>query len=127
MKSELVTYLVALTIASTLAILLTLAMRRGVRRVFGAAAGCSTWLLVPAAMLAVLLPAPGDSGSTIGMSMRIALFSTLSTAIDSSAGSSLHAVHPADWTLWTIGAWVAGAALFVLYLAGLQRAFVDSL
>ena len=82
MKSELITYLVALTIASTLSVLVVLAIRRGVRLVFGAAAAYSTWLLVPAAMLAVLLPAPSDSGSTIGVSIRIALFSTLSTAID---------------------------------------------
>jgi len=127
MKSELITYLVALTIASTLSMLVVLAIRRGVRLVFGAAAAYSTWLLVPAAMLAVLLPAPSDSGSTIGVSIRIALFSTLSTAIDNSPGSSLHTDHPVDWTLWAIGAWVAGAALFVLYLAGLQRAFVSNL
>ena len=127
MKSELITYLVALTIASTLSMLLVLAIRRSVRRVFGAAAAYSTWLLVPAAMLAVLLPAPSDSGSTIGVSIRIALFSMLSTAIDNSPGSSLHTVHPVDWTLWAIGAWVVGAALFVVYLAGLQRAFVSSL
>src|SRR4051812_10631527 len=127
MKNELLTYLVALTIASTLSMLVVLALRRGVRVVFGAAAAYSTWILVPAAMLAVLLPAASDSGSTIGVSIRIALFSTLSTAIDSSPGSSLHTVHPVDWTLWVIGAWVAGAALLVLYLAGIQRAFVDSL
>jgi beta-lactamase regulating signal transducer with metallopeptidase domain len=127
MKSELITYLVALTIASTLSMLVVLAIRRGVRLVFGAAAAHSTWLLVPAAMLAALLPAPSDSGSTIGVSIRIALFSMLSTAIDNSPGSSLHTVHPVDWTLWAIGAWVTGAALFVLYLAGLQRAFVSSL
>ena len=127
MKSELITYLVALTIASTLSMLVVLAIRRGMRLVFGAAAAYSTWLLVPAAMLAVLLPAPSDSGSTIGVSIRIALFSTLSTAIDNSPGSSLYAIHPVDWTLWAIGAWVAGAALFVLYLAGLQRAFVSNL
>jgi len=52
MKSELITYLVALTIASTLSMLVVLAIRRGVRVVFGAAAAYSTWLLVPAAMLA---------------------------------------------------------------------------
>ncbi len=127
MRSELVTYLVALTIASTLSILVTLAIRRGVRLAFGAAAGYATWLLVPAAMLAVLLPAPGNPGSTLGMSLRIELFSALSTAIDSSPGSALPGAHPVDWTLWAIGAWLAGAALFVLYLAGLQRAFVNSL
>jgi bla regulator protein BlaR1 len=127
MRSELLTYLIALTIASTLSILITLAIRRGARRVFGAAAAYSTWLLVPVAMLAVLLPAPDGSGSTLGMPVRIALFSTLSTALDELPGSSLHAVHLVDGAQWAIGAWVVGAVLCVLYLAGLQRAFVNSL
>ena len=90
MKSELLTYLLALTIASTLSILVTLAIRRGARLVFGASAAYSTWLLVPAGMLAVLLPAPGNSSSTIGMSLRIELFSTLSRVLDSSEIGRAH-------------------------------------
>jgi beta-lactamase regulating signal transducer with metallopeptidase domain len=122
MKSELITYLVALTIASTLSMLVVLATRRGVRLVFGAAAAYSTWLLVPAAMLAVLLPAPSDLGSTIGVSIRIALFSTLSNAIDNPPGSSLHTVHPVDWTLWAIGTGCRPLCLYSLGFNALSSA-----
>jgi bla regulator protein blaR1 len=58
MKTELLRVLLALTIASTLSISVTLTIRRVVRLVFGATAAYSTWLLVPAAMLSVLLPNP---------------------------------------------------------------------
>jgi beta-lactamase regulating signal transducer with metallopeptidase domain len=127
MKSELLRYLVALTIASTLSILVTLAIRRGVRFVFGAAAAYSTWLFVPAAMLAALLPTPRNSGSTIGIPLRIDPVSTLSHALDNSLSPSLHTAASVDWTLWALGTWLVGAALSVLYLAGLQWAFVNSL
>ena len=127
MRSELLRHLVALIIASTLSILVTLAIRRGVRHAFGAAAAYSTWLLVPAAMLAVLLPTARNAGSTIGISLRIDPISALSHALDSSSGSSLHTAPSVDWTLWAFGAWLLGAALFSLYLAGIQRAFVKSL
>jgi beta-lactamase regulating signal transducer with metallopeptidase domain len=128
MTSELLRELIALTIASTLSILVTLAIRRGVRAVFGAVAAYSAWLLVPAAMLALLLPTPHSSGATtIGMSFRIDPISTLNHALDGALGASLQTVHSFDWAMWAIGAWAAGAALFCLYLAGLQRAFVKSL
>ena len=127
MTTEFLRYLVALTIASTLSILATLAIRRVVRLVFGAAASYSTWLLVPATMLAVLLPNPRNSDSAIGISLRIDSVAALSHALDRSLGSSLHTAPSVDWTLWALGTWLVGAALSVLYLAGLQRAFVNSL
>ena len=126
MKTELLRYLFALTMASTLSILVTLAIRRVARLVFGAAAAYSTWVLVPATMLAVLLPNPHNWGSATGDSLRIDSISTLREALGSSLGSSLPAPS-LDWTLWALSAWAVGAALFVLYLAGLQRSFVNSL
>ena len=127
MKTELLRVLLALTIASALSILVTLAIRRVVRLVFGAAAAYSTWLLVPASMLAVLLPNPPDAGSAIGIFLRIDPVSALQSALGRSLGSSFHTAPSVDWTAWAIGTWVVGAALFVLYLTGLQRAFVNSL
>lgn len=127
MKTELVGVLLALTLASTLSILATLAIRRAVRLVFGAAAGYSTWLLVPVSMLAVVLPNPSNSVSAIGIFLRIDPVFALRSALDRSLGSSFHAAPSVDWTLWAIGIWVVGTALFVLYLAGLQRAFVNGL
>jgi bla regulator protein blaR1 len=127
MTTELLRYLVALTIASAFSILVTLAIRRVVRLVFGAAASYSTLLLVPVTMLAVLLPNPLDSDSAIGISLRIDSVTALSHALDRSLDSSLHTAPSLDWTPWALGTWLVGAALSVLYLAGLQRAFVNSL
>ena len=124
MKTELFRILLALTIASTLSILVTLTVRRVVRHVFGAAAGYSTWFLVPASMLTVLLPNPPNPGSAIGILYPV---SALSHALDRSLGSSLHTASSVDWIMWALATWVVGAALFVLYLAGLQRAFVNGL
>ena len=121
METDLSRCVVALAIASTLSILITLAIRRGVRRVFGAAAAYSTWLLVPAAMLAVLLPIRRSPGSTIRVSVPI----DSAAALRHSLGLSLHTAPSADWTLWALGAWLVGAVLFALYLVGLQRAFVN--
>jgi bla regulator protein BlaR1 len=126
MKTELLRHLLTLTMASTLSILVTLAIRRVVRLVFGAAAAYSAWLLVPATMLAALLPNPDNSDSAIGNSLRIDSISALRQTLGSSLGSSLP-VPSLDWTLWALSAWAVGATLFVLYLAGLQRSFVNSL
>jgi bla regulator protein BlaR1 len=127
MKTEFLWCLLALTMASTVSILLTLAIRHVVRLKFGAVASYSTWLLVPAAILAVLLPNPHDMGSAIGISLRIDSLSQLRHALGSSLGPSLHTAPSIAWTLWALGAWAAGAALCIVYLAGLQRAFVNSL
>ena len=123
METDLLRCVVALAIASTLSILIILAIRRVVRRVFGAAASYSTWLLVPAAMLAVLLPIRRSPGSTLRVSVPI----DSAAALRHSLGLSLHTARSVDWTLWALGAWLVGAVLFALYLVGLQRAFVNGL
>ena len=56
MKTELLRQLLALTLASSLGIITALAFRRIIRRVCGASASYSLWLLVPLAMFSVLLP-----------------------------------------------------------------------
>ena len=123
METELLRCLVALAIASTISILATLAMRRVVRLVFGAAASYSTWLLVPAAMLAVLLPIRRSPESMIRVSIPI----DSASALRHSLGLSLHTASSADWILWALGVWLVGAVLFALYLARLQLAFVNDL
>ena len=55
--TDAVAVLVEGTLASSVAILLVLALRKPLRDRFGAAAGYAAWWLVPAAVLAVLLPA----------------------------------------------------------------------
>ena len=55
--ADLVGLLAETTVASSVAIVLVLGLRRPLRGYFGAAAGYGLWLLVPAALTAVLLPA----------------------------------------------------------------------
>jgi beta-lactamase regulating signal transducer with metallopeptidase domain len=127
MKAEIVRYLIVLTIASSVAILITLAMRRALRLLFGAAASYAAWLLVPAAMVAVLLPTPHSWGVTLESPSRIDSASALSHALDRSLSSLLQTASATDWTSLGLVAWCVGAGLFLVYLAGLQRAFVGSL
>jgi beta-lactamase regulating signal transducer with metallopeptidase domain len=56
---ELLRHLLALTIASSSAIVIALSIRRPVQRALGSVAAYSTWLLVPAAMITVLLRRTG--------------------------------------------------------------------
>lgn len=74
-------------------------------------------------MLAVLLPIRHSPASTIRVSLPI----YPASALRHSLGLSLHTAPSVDWTLWALGAWLVGAVLFALYLAGLQRAFVNGL
>jgi beta-lactamase regulating signal transducer with metallopeptidase domain len=69
--NELLRYLLGLTIASSSTIVITLLIRRPFQRAFGSVAAHSTWLLVPAAMIAVLLPSVPGAASAIGLSFQI--------------------------------------------------------
>jgi beta-lactamase regulating signal transducer with metallopeptidase domain len=127
MKTEIARYLIVLTIASSVAIVITLAMRRALRVLFGAAASYAAWLLVPAAMVAVLLPTPRSRGVTLELPLRVDKASALSHALDRSLGSLLQTASSTDWASLGLIAWCVGAGLFLVYLAGVQRAFVGSL
>ncbi len=127
MMNDLLRYLFALTIASSTAIVITLLIRRPVRRAFGAAASYSAWLLVPVAMVAMLLPNATDAESPLTVYLQIGSVSALSLAVERSLSSSLGAASSVDWPTWLLGVWCAGAALFVAYLVGLQRAYLISL
>jgi beta-lactamase regulating signal transducer with metallopeptidase domain len=68
--NELLRYLLTLTVASSTAIVIALSIRRPIQRAFGSVAACSTWLLVPAAMVAAALPSVPGAGSAIGLSFE---------------------------------------------------------
>jgi beta-lactamase regulating signal transducer with metallopeptidase domain len=129
MKSELLRHLLFLTLASSLGIITALAFRSVTRRMFGARASYSLWLLVPIAMLSVLLPHVHTTGSTAPISALPETPSALTHAVGRSFDSlaTTAASAPIDGALWTLGVWGVGAAIFALYLVGLQRAFVKSL
>jgi bla regulator protein blaR1 len=127
MVSELLRYLTALTLASSVAILVAFVIRIAVRRLFGAAAAYASWLLVPVAVLAVILPHASDAGSILGMTLEIDSGSAVNHALGATLPSALGAASPVVWSTWMVSAWAIGAALFAAYLAGAQRAFVNGL
>jgi beta-lactamase regulating signal transducer with metallopeptidase domain len=128
MATELLRHLLALTLASSLGIITALALRALTRRLFGAGASYSLWLLVPIAMLSVLLPQVPATGSQ----SPIASLSVTSTPLTHVVGKPLESLVSAAATpfygaLWTVGVWGLGVAIFAVYLVALQRAFVRSL
>jgi beta-lactamase regulating signal transducer with metallopeptidase domain len=128
MRSELLRYLLALTLASSLGMITALALRPVARRMCGASASYSLWLLVPIAMLSVLSPRVRATSSTAPISALPEATFALTHALDRSFDSlAIAAAAPIDGALWSLGAWAVGAAIFALYLVGVQRAFVKSL
>jgi beta-lactamase regulating signal transducer with metallopeptidase domain len=128
MATELLRHLLALTLASSLGIITALALRAITRRMFGASASYSLWLLVPIAMLSVLLPHLQATGSQ----SPIASLSVTGSALTHVVGKPFEtlvtaASTPFYGTLWTLGVWGVGVAIFAVYLVALQRAFVRSL
>ena len=57
-STELLAGLLQATLAGSAAIVMVLALRRPLRRAFGVGVAYAAWLLVPAALLASVLPAP---------------------------------------------------------------------
>ena len=113
--------LFTLTIVSSLAIIVMLPLRRYLRQAFGPAVSYFAWLLVPAVMVAALLPNTRASGLPFAFSMEVPKVSALGIAYGSVGALSI------DGSAWLLRAWGVGSALFLLYLAGLQYAFLRNL
>lgn len=115
---DVVALLIEATLASSAAIALVLALRAPLRRRFGAATGYAAWWLVPAALLAVALPAAvapagapavqGGAGTAIG----VAAMSTASVF---------------DRAPLQVGAWLGGVLAMGAWLVSQQRRFHRSL
>lgn len=116
--ADLVQQLCELTVAMTLALLLVLALRRPFRRAFGAGAAYRMWLVVPAALIAIMLPA-----TPIHSVLDTAL---LSVDTGSVSFSRLEMIR-AETTQWFFGIWISGVLLMAAYLVILQRRFHRSL
>jgi bla regulator protein BlaR1 len=127
MANELLRYLVLATFASSVAIAAVMTIRLALRRIFGALATYSAWLLVPVALVAICLPHAQHAGATLAITLNINSQAMLGHALGRSFGSSLGAGSSLLWPAWALGVWSVGAALCAGYLAGVQRAFVMSL
>lgn len=113
---EAIALILQATLVVSAAIALVLLARQPLRRAFGARVAYAAWWLVPAALLALALPAApsGDLATTVGV--RFAAPLAVATGFAGrEAGFS--------WQPWALGAWGAGAIGFALAMAAAQARF----
>lgn len=111
------------TAVSSLAILLVGTLRGALRIAVGARATYWLWLLVPASILAVLLPGPTDS-------MLVAITSsqnTIGTAFYSATASAVSSNTTSHYVTAILAVWLLGALLLLAALTRRQHRFVRSL
>jgi len=131
---ELLRCLLVLMMASSVTILIVFLLRPLARRAFGAAAACSTWLLVPVVMVAVLLPHVRDGASLLPAALRTHTVFAAERVLERSMGIFDISLAPSvtggssiPTAAWLLTVWLLGSASFLLYLAIAQRTFVNSL
>lgn len=111
--SKLAELLAETTLAASAALMLVLLLRRPLRCAFGATVAYAAWALVPAAVVAVSLPAATVVSTPVVMTLNL---TTVPMAV-------LPAAMRIDYAPWLLAAWLAGAALMVVRLGWQQRAF----
>ena len=114
-SAELLGTLVEATLATSAAVVLVLLFRRRLRDVFGARIAYAAWLLVPAALVAVLLPA------AVQPPLPVAVIAASTAPTQTVVPVVLEA--PVDTSPWWLAAWGLGAMLVLLWMAWLQRRF----
>ncbi|MGH8237828.1 MAG: M56 family metallopeptidase [Steroidobacteraceae bacterium] len=125
MAAEALSFLARTNLVLACAVLLVLALRTTMRVQFGARVGYAFWWIVPAAMIATMLPT-----RTIEIVVEAAPPSTVA-AVPAAASGELPAQLPTialvDVSSMLLGLWLAGVAVMLLVLTLRQRAFVASL
>jgi bla regulator protein blaR1 len=106
------------TLALSIATMLVLAIRRPMRRAFGAGTAYAVWLLLPAALVATLLPPPTIEVAVVAMTPPLS--ATAPVATNTFAPSTERSMF---WLLL----WTLGAAITALMLWRQQSRFVASL
>lgn len=114
MSSELFAQLVQATLLASAAVAVAWLLRSPVRRSLGARAAYALWLLVPAAVVASLLPGSEQAAATFAPPVGAVIAASVATL--SPAPSSALA------SLWLV-AWAAGALGMLALLMGRQIAF----
>jgi beta-lactamase regulating signal transducer with metallopeptidase domain len=110
-------WLAAASVAATAAILLVLLLRWPLRKLFGASLAYQSWLIVPASIVATLLPRPE-------VPQKMAVVALVQT----SAGAVAAAVEPApDWTGPLAAGWLCGAAAVAFIFWRAHASFVRGL
>ncbi len=117
---QLTQWLLESALGTSIAILAVLLLRAPVRRAFGAGVGYALWLLLPAAWLAVLLPAPMRE-------VVIAMPTMLGGAAGPIDASDASLVDRSVVLIAAALVWLAGASAFLLATLRQQRAFLRRL
>lgn len=118
MASELLDWLAEATLATSAAIVLVLLLRRPLRALSGAGAAYAAWGLVPAVLLASLLPAAVEP-------MAPGVVAVITAGV-----AGLPVINPApafDYRPWAALAWSLGLALMAAGLVRQQRRFIRGL
>jgi TonB family protein len=111
--------LLATTMASTAALLLVLLARRRLRTLFGATVAYAAWLLVPAASVAVLLPAA--SPGTVSIPVIYTLVAQPMQAMVAGVGPDITLMT------WLFTTWLLGVIVILTHFIRQQRRFRKAL
>lgn len=111
--------LLASLFASLLASALVLLLRRPLRQWGGAGAAYAAWAVVPASMLAALLP---HGASPLQLVLKVPLAPAALAGAQRSAGSA-----GLPWNGWLGAAWLGGAAMMAAWLAWQQLRYLRQL
>lgn len=118
------------TLATSVAVLLVLLLRRPLRRTAGAQIAYLAWALVPLSLLAVSLPGPLRatllSQAMVDAPRRLVAAVTVGAARPLGDPAAMQAIDPASPFAWLL-AWALGTAVVALAFAMQQRGFVASL
>ena len=113
--ADILSILAATTLTGSVALLLAFALRRPFRKVFGARAAYALWWIVPAVLLAILLPARGVPAFAPAMP---------SVVVDVQAGmAALPRTSGANAPAWIVALWAFGVATMLLRMALQERRF----
>ena len=104
------------TLLGSVAVGLAMILRRPLRGAFGARAAYAAWWLVPAALLAMLLPGHTPSGAIGAIADGLAAPAQIATRF---AGREAGF----EWQAWLLCAWAAGALASALAMGALQARF----
>jgi len=125
MLSELLRVLIQAGMAGSVACVLVLLLRTPWRLHFGAASLLWLWALVPASMLAVLLPNASGSGAQVPTMLPILAAPTELLSLAEPAARAASAGGFASAIL--LGLWLAGALICAAWFGMAQRRFLDRL
>lgn len=115
--------LLAITAASSAAILVVGALRKPIRHAAGACVAYWLWLAVPASVLALWLPAPSHTVQAFIHSLPSSLIAVVHPALIANAAPG----RPGAYALTALVVWGAGTLAMAMYLAYRQWTFIRSL